>query len=209
MDGARKMFSRRVYATALTALLLGPLGLVGLAGTAQATSLVGSIPNSGAVLTDAPSAISLTTDLPLLDQGSSITVTDPAGNRVDDGSLTIDTTTATVGLKALTRSGMYKVTYTLVADGDVPASGSYSFMFNAPAAISSASATPSAAPSQTSSASTPKGSSGGNIFVLILLIAALGVAIFLALYIRAIIHDMRKQQKKSRKSASRVKKSAE
>lgn len=196
------MSARRVIGGALAALLIGPLGLLVAAPSAHATNLIASTPNAGAILSDAISAISLTADVPLLDQGSEITVTDPAGNRVDDGSLTIDTTTATVGLKALTRSGMYKVTYTLVADGDVPASGSYSFMFNAPSAISSATPTPT--PTATKNSSNSSSNSGGNLLVYIMLILALGVSVFLFLYIRAIIADVRKAQKKSKKSAPRA-----
>ena len=159
------MSARRVIGGALAALLIGPLGLLVAAPSAHATNLIASTPNAGAILSDAISAISLTADVPLLDQGSEITVTDPAGNRVDDGSLTIDTTTATVGLKALTRSGMYKVTYTLVADGDVPASGSYSFMFNAPSAISSATPTPTPT-------ATKNSSNSSSIFARLLLMSA-------------------------------------
>ena len=210
-DGVLGMFNRslggrvirRAAASLLTAtaLLVSPL----LATSSWATMLVSSIPNAGAILNEAPSAISLTTDLPLLDQGSSITVTDPAGNRVDDGSLTIDATNATVGLGDLTRSGMYKVTYTLVVDGDVPASGSYSFLFNAPSAITSVSPTPTPVATQSSTpASTSSGSSGGKIFVIVLLVLSLFVGIFLLWYARMIIRDVKDRQRKSAKPRSRT-----
>ena len=197
LNGARSAS----IAAAVAALLFSPL----LSTGASATTLVSSIPNAGAILNEAPSAISLTTDLPLLDQGNAITVTDPAGNRVDDGSLTIDGTNATVGLGDLTRSGMYKVNYILVVDGDVPASGSYSFLFNAPATMTTPSATPtptathSATPSNTSS-----GSSGGKIFVLVILSLALLVTLFLIWYARMIIRDVKDRQRKSAKPRART-----
>ena len=188
----------RAFATAIAALALGLSPL--MATPSLAATLVSSVPSAGAVLSAAPSAVVLTTDVGLLDQGSSVTVTDPAGNRVDDGSLTIDTTNATVGLGTLTRSGMYKVSYTLVPDGDTPVSGSYSFMFSAPAAITTPTAAPTPTPTVSASA-TPapavSASSGGKIFVIVLLVISFFIIIFLIWYARMIIRDVKDRRKKS------------
>ena len=210
-DGVFRMLNRSFRAKAISraiagafatlALVLSPL-LATFATSATAASLVSSVPSAGAVLTVAPSAVVLTTDVTLLDQGNSVTVTDPAGNRVDDGSLTIDSTNATVGLGTLSRSGMYKVSYTLVPDGDTPVSGSYSFMFSAPASISTPSPTPTPTVSASATpASTASGSSGGKIFVIVLLVISFFIIIFLIWYARMIIRDVKDRGKKSANTA--------
>jgi len=204
-DGVKRMRNRSLGrrkmagAVAAVALVFSPL----LSSSASAASLVSSVPSAGAILTVAPSAVVLTTDVTLLDQGSTVVVTDPAGNRVDDGSLTIDTMNATVGLGTLTRSGMYKVTYTLVPDGDTPVSGSYSFMFNAPATITTPSPAPTPTPVVTTSPTAVKpasGSSGGKIFVLVLLGISFLIVIFLIWYARIILRDVRDRKGKSAKA---------
>ena len=52
--------------------------------TAFANSLTSTSPISGAILNVAPSAITLTTQAPLADMGSEISVTDPKGSKVDE-----------------------------------------------------------------------------------------------------------------------------
>ena len=76
---------KRVTGIALVAglLLLFPQSLF-------ANTLVSTTPVAGAALQSAPSAVTITTELPLLDVGNEITVTDPTGARVDDGALSID-----------------------------------------------------------------------------------------------------------------------
>ena len=58
--------------------------------SASANSLTSTTPISGAILNSAPSAVSLVTQSPLANMGSEITVSDPNGAKVDDGTLTID-----------------------------------------------------------------------------------------------------------------------
>ncbi|MFM1952540.1 MAG: hypothetical protein RJA33_1334, partial [Actinomycetota bacterium] len=76
---------------AVCALLISP--------AAQANTLVSSSPTSGQSLEAAPSAVTITTELPLMDAGNDVVVTDPSGIRVDDGTLTIAGSEAVVGLK--------------------------------------------------------------------------------------------------------------
>jgi hypothetical protein len=116
--------------------------------------------------------------------GSDIKVTDPKGNRVDDGTLTVDGSNAVVGLLALTEKGIYTVDYSLITDNDVPLAGSYTFTFNAPDKIT----TP--APTKTKNAETKSSSNfGTTIFVLLVGLAAVVVAGALFLYARKIYNE--------------------
>lgn len=122
---------------------------VGCPAPAQANTLVTSTPAPAAVLHLSPSAVSLTTTSSLMDQGNSVTVTDSAGNRVDDGSISINDIKAVIGIKSLTQTGVYTVNYTLLAPNDDPLIGSYTFSFIAPPIVSG---TTSASPTPTASA---------------------------------------------------------
>ena len=142
-----------------------------------ANSLTGTSPVSGAILSSAPSAVTLTTDTPLASLGSEIKVTDPKGKQVDDGALTIDGNNAVVGLLALSESGIYTVEYSLVSDADIPLVGSYTFTYNAPDQVT----TPK--PTQTKDAAVQsKSNIGTTIFVILVGVAGLLVAIGLVLY---------------------------
>jgi methionine-rich copper-binding protein CopC len=163
---------------------------------ASANSVVASVPAVGAVLSQAPNAVSVTAATSLLTDGNSLTVTDPNGAQVDDGSLTISDTTAVVGLKPLTVTGIYTVSYTLLSATDDPLTGSYTFLFNAPAVVTTPSAVPT--PSTTSVAVPNKssGSSAATITVLVFVGIATLVAIFLLWYARMIIKQSRKARKR-------------
>ena len=166
---------------------------------AQANTVVSTVPAVGAVLTVAPNAVSVTAATTLLSDGNSLSVSDPSGAQVDDGSLTITDTTAVVGLKPLTTTGIYTVSYTLLSATDTPLTGSYTFLYNAPAAIS----TPSANPTPSSTLKSPPTStsnSSSNIAVLVFLGLATIVALFLIWYAGMIW----KQFRKSRKSRKRA-----
>lgn len=163
---------------------------------AEANSVVASVPAVGAVLSAAPNAVSVTAASTLLADGNSLTVTDPNGAQVDDGSLTITDTTAVVGLKPLTATGIYTVSYTLLSATEDPLTGSYTFLYNAPAVVT----TQSAAPSPTStSISIPKksgGSSAASITVLVFVGLATIVALFLLWYARMIWKQSRKARRR-------------
>ena len=70
-----------VIAFMMGAILLSP-------NAAIANTLVSTSPIPGAALESAPSAITITTEVPLMGEGNEITVTDPTGARVDDGAIT-------------------------------------------------------------------------------------------------------------------------
>ena len=161
---------------------------------AQANTVVATVPAVGAVLTVAPNAVSVTAATTLLSDGNSLSVTDPNGAQIDDGSLTITDTTAVVGLKPLTATGLYTVSYTLLSATDTPLTGSYTFLYNAPAAISTPSVTPTPVNSSTSSP-TSSSNSSANIAVLVFLGLATIVALFLIWYAGMIWKQFRKNRK--------------
>ena len=119
-------------AVLLISLFIGALG----AGPALATSLISSSPTGGSVLSVAPTAVTITANADLTDGANEMSVTDPTGKRVDDGSVQMQGATLTVGIKPLTATGVYTVNYTIMAVGESPITSSFTFLFNAPAVIS-------------------------------------------------------------------------
>lgn len=163
------------------ALVIGAVFLTPM--TAFANTLVATSPLSGATLQSAPSAVTITTELPLMDTGNEVSVTDPTGVRVDDGALTIDGINAVIGLKQLVKTGIYSVNYSLLAENDVPLMGTFTFNFAEPTVIATVAPEPSKIP-------TPSGNNlGTTIFVLGLLAAAVIVTIALSLYARKLYRD--------------------
>jgi hypothetical protein len=126
--------------------------------------------------------VTLLADAP---DASSITVTDPNGVRVDDGTIYISDMSATVGIRPLDESGFYTVTYSLAAEGDAPLEGSFTFKYQAPSVISTANPSPEPTQSQTPASS----SWGTNVFVIVLLFAAVLVTVGLSLYARKLFAD--------------------
>ena len=153
--------------------------------TVFANTLVATTPVAGASLDSAPSAVTVTTEVALMDAGNEVTVTDPSGARVDDGALTIDGVNAVVGLKQLVKTGIYTVNYSLLAENDVPLVGKFTFNFAEPTVIEPVAPQPT--PIQTA---TPSGNNvGTTTFVLGLLLAALVVTLALARYARKIYRE--------------------
>lgn len=153
--------------------------------TVFANTLVATTPVAGASLDSAPSAVTVTTEISLMDDGNEVTVTDPSGARVDDGALTIDGVNAVVGLKQLVKTGIYTVNYSLLAENDVPLVGKFTFNFAEPTVIEPVAPQPT--PIQTA---TPSGNNvGTTTFVLGLLLAALVVTLALARYARKIYRE--------------------
>jgi methionine-rich copper-binding protein CopC len=151
--------------------------------TASANSLVTTSPTAGQSLESAPSAVTLTAEVPILDTGNEVVVTDPSGIRVDDGTLTIAGNEAVVGLKNLIRSGIYTVNYTLLAENDVPLTGTFTFNFAEPTIVATTAPEPTPTP-------VPTGNNAGTtIFVLGLLLAALVVTVALARYARKLYSE--------------------
>lgn len=146
---------------------------------ASANTLVATNPIAGSTLRTSPSAVTITTELPLMDIGNEVSVTDPNGARVDDGTLTVNGTNVVLGMKALTVTGIYTVSYLLVSQDDTPLQGEYRFTFSSSAV--------SAAPT-TSYSPTPEKIGGSdfatNLFVIALMVLAIIVLIALSLYAR-------------------------
>lgn len=193
------------FSSARVAVLLGLIGLIALsallAPAAQANSVSATVPAVGVALSQAPNAVSVTATGALLPDGNSLAVTDPTGAQVDDGSLTISDTSAVVGLKPLTVTGIYTVTYTLLSATDAPLTGSYTFVFNAPAVINS----PSSGPSPVVTSSTPNktvNNSSANIAILVFLGLATIVALFLIWYARMIWIQYRKGRNRNARDRS-------
>ena len=158
------------------------------APAAQANTLVATSPIAGSTLKAGPSAITITTEFPLIEEGNEIIVTDPNGKRVDTGILTVLGTDAVAEMKPLETSGLYKVSYLLLAEADIPLEGSYTFTYSA-IVISTPSA--SAVPQPSASAtSEPIGSNfGTNLFVIFLLGLSILVLIGMGAYARKIFKE--------------------
>jgi methionine-rich copper-binding protein CopC len=158
------------------------------APAAQANTLVATSPIAGSTLKAGPSAITITTEFPLIEEGNEIIVTDPNGKRVDTGILTVFGTDAVAEMKPLETSGLYKVSYLLLAEADIPLEGSYTFTYSA-IVISTPSA--SAAPQPSASAtSEPIGSNfGTNLFVIFLLGLSFLVLVGMGAYARKIFKE--------------------
>lgn len=160
-------------------MLLGILGVT----CAAANTLVSTSPISGSTLSVSPTNVTVTGQSMLLTDApdaNSITVTDPNGVRVDDGTIYISDMSASVGLRDLVDSGTYTVSYSIAAEGDAPLEGSFIFKYQAPSVISSANPNPEPTQSQTPASS----SWGTNVFVITLLVAAVLVTVGLSLYAR-------------------------
>lgn len=167
--------------------LIAILGLTLLSpASVFANTLVSTDPISGATLKTAPSAITITTELALMEEGNEIVVTDPSGARVDDGTLSIIGNEAVIGMRTVKASGIYKVTYSLLADGDAPLIGTLTFNLSVPVFE-----TPSPTPSVSASTSPNLNGSdfGTNVFVIALLLLAIAVTVGMALYARKIFSE--------------------
>ena len=176
-----KSSGKAILATAaLITLLFAP--------AAQANTLVATSPIAGSTLKAGPSAITITTEFPLIEEGNEIIVTDPNGKRVDTGILTVLGTDAVAEMKPLETSGLYKVSYLLLAEADIPLEGSYTFTYSAVVlSTPSASATPQPSASATSE---PVGSNfGTNLFVIFLLGLSILVLIGMGAYARKIFKE--------------------
>lgn len=166
-------------------LVCAMLGLItfGIAWPASANSLVSTSPIAGSTITSTPSAITLNTQDVVMDTGNTVSVTDPQGGRVDDGTLTVTGTNIVAGLKLMTVSGVYTVSYSLLTNNDVPLQGTFTFTFTAPSVITSP--TPTViSPSATSTATQAPASAGLGVPVLVvgLIIAVGAVFLFLLIY---------------------------
>jgi len=154
-----------------------------MAGPALANSLVATSPIAGATLKVAPSAVTITVEVTPMDMGNEITVTDPAGRRVDDGTITVAGNDIIVGMKEITESGVYKVSYNILSEMDSPLDGSFIFNFSTPSISTPAEVVP------TTPAKAEGSDFGTNLFVIGLLVLSFAVLVLLALYARKIYKE--------------------
>ncbi|MSO63743.1 MAG: hypothetical protein CK518_01580 [Actinobacteria bacterium] len=153
--------------------------------SAASNSLITTSPISGSSLTIPPSSVTLTTQIPLIEDANEMMVTDPSGIRVDDGTIAVNGASASIGLKPLTESGIYRVSYTLFSEGEAPLQGSFTFNFSAPSVITPSEPTPIPTVPENPASS----SWGTNIFIIALLITAFFVLVGLSLYARKLFRD--------------------
>lgn len=166
------------------AAIFGALGLsLLMAAPAIANSLVATSPIAGSTLKVAPSAVTISVEMTPMDMGNEVTVTDPAGRRVDDGTLTVAGNDLIVGMKPITDSGVYKVTYNIISEMDLPLEGSFVFNFSTPTISAPVEVVP------TTPAKVEGSDFGTNLFVIGLLVTSLIVLIALALYARKIFNE--------------------
>jgi copper resistance protein C len=156
---------------------------------ASANELVTTDPASGSTVLVSPSAVTIITSVPLMADGNSVEVTDPSGNRVDDGTLAIADTEALVGLVPLTVGGYYTVSYTLLAENDVPLTGNYRFNFTAPDSVSSQSPSPIAVEASATAQPSAGSSKGTDFLVIMLLVLSVFVLVGLGMYARKIFSE--------------------
>lgn len=155
---------------------------------AQANTLVATSPIAGSTLKAGPSAVTITTEFPLIEEGNEIVVTDPNGKRVDTGILTVLGTDAVAEMKPLETSGLYKVSYLLLAEADLPLEGSFTFTYSA-VVISTPSASAIPQPSASSTAEPVGSNFGTNLFVIFLLGVSFLVLIGMGAYARKIFKE--------------------
>jgi methionine-rich copper-binding protein CopC len=166
------------------AVLIGAIGIsVFMAAPALANSLVATSPIAGATIKVAPSAVTISVEITPMDMGNEITVTDPAGRRVDDGTLTVAGNDIVIGMKPITDAGSYKVRYNILSEMDVPLVGSFNFNFSATSISMPEEVVPS------TPAKVQGSDFGTNLFVIGLLVASFVVLVTLALYARKIFKE--------------------
>ncbi len=154
-----------------------------MAAPALANSLVATSPIAGATIKVAPSAVTISVEITPMDMGNEITVTDPAGRRVDDGTLTVAGNDIVIGMKPITDAGSYKVSYNILSEMDVPLVGSFNFNFSATTISTPEEVVPS------TPAKVQGSDFGTNLFVIGLLVASFVVLVTLALYARKIFKE--------------------
>jgi methionine-rich copper-binding protein CopC len=160
----------RLFRRVVLLLVVFTLATVGLAGPALAhTTLIGSDPADGAVLTAAPTTVTLTFDDPLADFEPVLTLTGPDGVTYQSGSPTVDGTRLSNAVNALPVAGTYTVAYRVVSDDGHPVEGTVSFTLAAqaiapaPAPATSTGTSPAAGSSTAAGATTPSSAATSTV----------------------------------------------
>lgn len=143
--------ARTARLAAVVALVVG--ATVGLAGPALAHNvLTGSDPVDGAILTKAPSTITLTFDQPVQNFEPVMTVTGPNGNRFETGPPAILGNQASVPVNGAGPVGGYTASYRVVSADGHPVTGEIHYTLEA-AAAGTATGQPAATPTSPDSGS--------------------------------------------------------
>ncbi|NDI09040.1 MAG: copper resistance protein CopC [Actinobacteria bacterium] len=162
-----------------------------------ATSIVSTSPTAGSVLSISPTAVTIKANADLLDGANEITVSDSKGIRVDDGSIQIQGSVLMVGVKPLTISGLYTVAYTLMAIDQPPITGTFTFLYNAPAEMALPTPTPSDEEVLTNSPNHMT-----DLFVIGLMIFAFIMLIFLSRYAKQTLKAPGRPRKVTKNSST-------
>jgi methionine-rich copper-binding protein CopC len=162
-----------------------------------ATSIVSTSPTAGSVLSISPTAVTIKANADLLDGANEITVSDSKGIRVDDGSIQIQGSVLMVGVKPLTISGLYTVAYTLMAIDQPPLTGTFTFLYNAPAEM----ALPTPIPSE-EEVLTNSPNRMTDLFVIGLMIFAFIMLIFLSRYAKQTLKTPARPRKVKKNSST-------
>jgi len=165
---------------------------------AFATSIVNTSPTAGSVLSVSPTAVTVKANANLLAGANDLTVTDPNGTRVDDGSVQVQGPVLMVGLKELKNSGLYTVNYTLMAIDDEPINGSFTFLYNAPDEI----ALPTPSPTETAVVTNSNANHVTDIFVIALMVFAFVLLIFLSRYAKQTFNTPIKTRKVTKRPST-------
>jgi methionine-rich copper-binding protein CopC len=162
-----------------------------------ATSIVSTSPTAGSVLSISPTAVTIKANADLLDGANEITVSDSKGIRVDDGSIQIQGSVLMVGVKPLSISGLYTVAYTLMAIDQPPITGTFTFLYNAPAEMALPTPTPSEEEVLTNSPNRMT-----DLFVIGLMIFAFIMLIFLSRYAKQTLKTPARPRKVKKSSST-------
>ena len=149
------------------------------------------------MLSISPTAVTIKANADLLDGANEITVSDSKGVRVDDGSIQIQGSVLMVGVKPLTTSGLYTVAYTLIEVDQPPITGTFTFLYNAPAEIALPTPTPSEDEVLTNSPNRIT-----DLFVIGLMIFAFIMLIFLSRYAKQTLKAPERPRKVKKNSSA-------
>ena len=149
------------------------------------------------IVSTSPTAVTIKANADLLDGANEITVSDSKGIRVDDGSIQIQGSVLMVGVKPLSISGLYTVAYTLMAIDQPPITGTFTFLYNAPAEMALPTPTPSEEEVLTNSPNRIT-----DLFVIGLMIFAFIMLIFLSRYAKQTLKTPARPRKVKKSSST-------
>ncbi|MDO5750199.1 MAG: copper resistance protein CopC [Rothia sp. (in: high G+C Gram-positive bacteria)] len=193
--------ARRVLAALLTALML-TLGMGGAITMAYAhDAMVSSNPAKDATVKSLPAEIRLdfSGDLTVIEGGNRVSVTDPNGKEITEGSATIKGSQMTQKLKTEGAvAGTYTVSWRILSSDTHPVEGAYEFKLEAQgSATTEAAAASASASSNTQAASSDEG--GVNLW----LVALLGVGGAAAITLFAVITKGGRERQEQLRARSR------